>query len=221
MPLEHVVTYQAFREITNFIRNNSDDLEEFCHNTTRALTTRKAVKTPLSGWNRLKHKIAEMKSNLAPEPLLLENPHRFVLFPIQHNNIWRMYKKAEASFWTAKEIDLSADASDWAELSPTEQHFICHILAFFAASNGIVNENLSSIFIMEVTSPEAQCFYGFQIAIENIHSKTTPSSSTHTSRTPSRRCTFFRRLRPSHASNEKHSGHSNGATPMLPALLNA
>ncbi len=113
-----------------------------------------------------------MKGNLAPEPLLLENPHRFVLFPIQHNKIWRMYKKAEVLFWTAKEIDLSADASDWAELSPTEQHFICHVLAFFAASNGIVNKNLSSNFIMEVMSPEAQCFYGFQIAVENIHSKT-------------------------------------------------
>ncbi len=83
-----------------------------------------------------------------------------------------MYKKAEALFWTAEEIDLSADASDWAELSPTEQHFICHVLAFFAASDGIVNENLSSNFITEVTSPEAQCFYGFQIAVKNIQSKT-------------------------------------------------
>jgi ribonucleoside-diphosphate reductase subunit M2 len=82
-----------------------------------------------------------------------------------------MYKKAEASFWTAKEIDLSADASDWAGLSPMEQHFICHVLAFFAASNGIVNKNLSSNFITEVTSPEVRCFYGFQIAVKDIHSK--------------------------------------------------
>jgi ribonucleotide reductase beta subunit family protein with ferritin-like domain len=126
----------------------------------------------LSGWKKSKHKIAEMKSNLAPKLLLLENPYRFVLFPIQHNNIWRVYKKAEALFWTAKEIDLSADASDWAELSPTEQHFICHILAFFAASNGIINKNLSSNFITEVTSPEARCFFGFQISVKNIHSKT-------------------------------------------------
>jgi hypothetical protein len=155
MPLEHVATYQAFREITNFIRNKGNDWEEFCHNTTRASTTRKAAKTPSSGWKKSKHKIAEMKGNLTPEPLLLENPHRFVLFPIQHNNIWRMYKKAKALFWTAKEIDLSADASDRAELSPTEQHFIYHILAFFAASDGIVNKNLSSSFITEVMSPEA------------------------------------------------------------------
>ena len=100
------------------------------------------------------------------------NPHRFVLFPIQHNDIWRMYKKAEASFWTAEEIDLAANAMDWDRLSMTEQHFILHVLAFFAASDGIVNENLSSNFVTKVTSPEARCFYGFQIAVENIHSET-------------------------------------------------
>jgi ribonucleotide reductase beta subunit family protein with ferritin-like domain len=82
-----------------------------------------------------------------------------------------MYKKAKASFWTAKEINLSVDAADWAGLSPMEQHFISHVLAFFAASDGIVNKNLSSNFVTEVSSPEAQCFYGFQIAIENIHSE--------------------------------------------------
>jgi ribonucleotide reductase beta subunit family protein with ferritin-like domain len=113
-----------------------------------------------------------MKGNLTPKPLLLENPYRFVLFPIQHNDIWIMYKKAEALFWTAKEIDLSADASDWADFFPMEQHFICHVLAFFAASVGIINKNLSSNFITEVTPPEARCFYGFQIADENIHSET-------------------------------------------------
>jgi ribonucleoside-diphosphate reductase subunit M2 len=83
-----------------------------------------------------------------------------------------MYKKAEASFWTAEEIDLSSDAVDWDGLSTTEQHFILHVLAFFAASDGIVNENLSSNFETEVTSPEARCFYGFQIAVENIHNET-------------------------------------------------
>ena len=83
-----------------------------------------------------------------------------------------MYKKAEASFWTAEEIDLSSDAVDWDGLSTTEQHFILHVLAFFAASDGIVNENLSSNFATEITSPEARCFYGFQIAVENIHSET-------------------------------------------------
>jgi len=83
-----------------------------------------------------------------------------------------MYKKAEASFWTAEEIDLSADAVDWEQLSSTEQHFILHVLAFFAASDGIVNENPSGNFVTEITSPEARCFYGFQIAVENIHSET-------------------------------------------------
>jgi len=83
-----------------------------------------------------------------------------------------MYKKAEASFWTAEEIDLAADATDWDRLSTTEQHFILHVLAFFAASNGIVNKNLSSNFATKVTSSEARCFYGFQIAAKNIHSKT-------------------------------------------------
>jgi ribonucleoside-diphosphate reductase subunit M2 len=83
-----------------------------------------------------------------------------------------MYKKAEASFWTAEEIDLSTDAADWVRLSTNEQHFISHVLAFFAASDGIVNENLSGNFAMEITSPEARCFYGFQIAVENIHSET-------------------------------------------------
>jgi ribonucleotide reductase beta subunit family protein with ferritin-like domain len=82
-----------------------------------------------------------------------------------------MYKKAKASFWTAKEIDLKTNAADWNRLTDTERHFISHVLAFFAASDGIVNENLSSNFAMEVTSPEARCFYGFQIAIENIHSE--------------------------------------------------
>ena len=118
------------------------------------------------------HKNAKNKGTFSPEPLLQANPHRFVLFPIQHDDIWRIYKKAEASFWATEEIDLSSDAVDWDRLSTTEQHFIMHVLAFFAASDGIVNENLSSNFATEVTSPEARCFYGFQIAVENIHSET-------------------------------------------------
>jgi ribonucleoside-diphosphate reductase subunit M2 len=137
------------------------------------LTTRKTEKTPPPSNRKVSHhKNAENKGILAPEPLLQANPHCFVLFPIQHNDIWRMYKKAEASFWTAEEIDLSSDAVDWDGLSTTEQHFILHVLAFFAASDGIVNENLSSNFATEVTSPEARCFYGFQIAVENINSET-------------------------------------------------
>jgi ribonucleoside-diphosphate reductase beta chain len=106
------------------------------------------------------------------EPLLKENKNRFVLFPIQHNDIWQMYKKAEASFWTAEEIDLSQDRKNWEDLSDNERHFISHVLAFFAASDGIVNENLGVNFFNEVQLPEAKCFYGFQIMIENIHAET-------------------------------------------------
>jgi ribonucleotide reductase beta subunit family protein with ferritin-like domain len=165
--------YEAFREITNFIRDNGNDWGEFCHNTSRPSTTRKTVKNPPPSKRKVSHhKNAKNKGTLAPEPLLQANPHRFVLFPIQHDDIWRMYKKAEASFWTAEEIDISRNAVDWDRLLTTEQHFIMHVLAFFAASDGIINENLSSNFETEVTSPEARCFYGFQIAIGNILSET-------------------------------------------------
>lgn len=106
------------------------------------------------------------------EPILKENKDRFVLFPITHNDIWEFYKKAEASFWTAEEIDLSQDLSDWEKMTDGERHFITHVLAFFAASDGIVNENLAENFVAEVQYTEAKFFYGFQIAIENIHSET-------------------------------------------------
>jgi ribonucleoside-diphosphate reductase subunit M2 len=133
----------------------------------------------------------------ADEPLLQENPNRFVLFPIKYHEvrvasincasrvkwpiriltslqqIWQMYKKAEASFWTAEEIDLSKDLHDWNnKLNDDERYFISHVLAFFAASDGIVNENLLERFSGEVQIPEARCFYGFQIMMENIHSET-------------------------------------------------
>jgi ribonucleotide reductase beta subunit family protein with ferritin-like domain len=106
------------------------------------------------------------------EPLLTENPQRFVLFPIKYNDMWEMYKKHMASFWTAEEIDLHQDLSDWEKLNSGEKHFIKHVLAFFAASDGIVLENLSEKFCSEIQVPEARCFYGFQIAMENIHSET-------------------------------------------------
>ena len=106
------------------------------------------------------------------EPLLAENPNRFVLFPIQNNEVWQFYKKSQASFWTAEEIDLSQDQKDWNNLNDNERHFIKHVLAFFAASDGIVNENLAVNFMQEVQMPEARCFYGFQIMMENIHSET-------------------------------------------------
>lgn len=106
------------------------------------------------------------------EPLLSENKNRFVLFPIEHSDIWQMYKQGQASFWTAEEIDLSADVKDWEDLNDGERHFISHVLAFFAASDGIVNENLAENFLKEVQYAEAKCFYGFQIMMENIHSET-------------------------------------------------
>jgi len=108
----------------------------------------------------------------AIEPILMENKQRFVLFPIKHPQVWEMYKKAEASFWTAEEIDLAHDMTDWEKLTKDEKHFISNVLAFFAASDGIVNENLCERFASEVQLPEARCFYGFQIAMENIHSET-------------------------------------------------
>ncbi len=114
-----------------------------------------------------------MKDLNSTEPILQDNKDRFVLFPIKHHDMWNMYKDAEASFWTAEEIDLSSDLSDWKDrLSEDEKHFIKHVLAFFAASDGIVNENLAVNFMQEVQYPEARCFYGYQIMIENIHSET-------------------------------------------------
>ena len=107
------------------------------------------------------------------EPLLDDNPNRFVLFPIKHDDIWQFYKKSEASFWTAEEIDLNQDLADWEnKLNDDEKHFIKHVLAFFAASDGIVNENLAENMVNEVQYTEAKFFYGFQIMMENIHSET-------------------------------------------------
>ncbi|KAJ3609059.1 hypothetical protein NHX12_023586 [Muraenolepis orangiensis] len=113
-----------------------------------------------------------LKNNdVEDEPLLRANPRRFVLFPIQYPDIWMMYKQALASFWTVEEVDLSKDQVDWNRLKPGEKHFLGHVLAFFAASDGIVNENLVQRFSQEVQLPEARSFYGFQILIENVHSE--------------------------------------------------
>ena len=106
------------------------------------------------------------------DPMLTPNEDRFVLFPLKHNEIWEMYKSHVAVFWTAEEIDLVSDLTDWERLSDNERHFISHVLAFFAASDGIINENLALRFYNDIQSPEARCFYGFQIAMENIHSET-------------------------------------------------
>ena len=105
------------------------------------------------------------------EILLKENKDRFVLFPIKYDEIWAMYKQAENSFWTAEEVDLSADLKDWEKLNEGEKHFVTNVLAFFAASDGIVNENLAVNMMNAVQLPEARCFYGFQIMMENIHSE--------------------------------------------------
>ena len=108
-----------------------------------------------------------------PEPILQENPDRFVLFPIQHHDIWQMYKQQQACIWTAEEIDLAQDLSDWRnKLNDDERYFIKNVLAFFAASDGIVNENLAENFLSEVQYTEAKFFYGFQVMMENIHSET-------------------------------------------------
>ncbi|XP_051909604.1 ribonucleoside-diphosphate reductase subunit M2 [Hippocampus zosterae] len=136
-------------------------------NTARILASKTARKifaeTPL--------KDAKKNGSREVEPLLKDNPRRFVIFPIQYHDIWRMYKKAEASFWTAEEVDLSKDTQHWEVLKEDEKFFISHVLAFFAASDGIVNENLVERFTQEVQVTEARCFYGFQIAMENIHSE--------------------------------------------------
>jgi ribonucleoside-diphosphate reductase beta chain len=104
------------------------------------------------------------------EKILVENPNRFVIFPIEHNDIWEYYKQHQAAFWTAEEVDLTNDIRDWEKLTEKEQYFIKNILSFFAASDGIVNENLAENFYREVQYPEAKFFYGFQLAMENIHS---------------------------------------------------
>ncbi len=107
------------------------------------------------------------------EPILKENPDRFVLYPIRHHDLWSFYKKAESSFWTVDEIDLTSDINDWQiKLNENERHYIKHVLAFFAASDGIVNENLTENFLSAVQYTEAKFFYGFQMTMENIHSET-------------------------------------------------
>ncbi|XP_041661253.1 ribonucleoside-diphosphate reductase subunit M2 isoform X2 [Cheilinus undulatus] len=136
-------------------------------NSTRILASKTARKI----FDEPESKAVKKSGSEGEEPLLKENPRRFVIFPIQYHDIWQMYKKAEASFWTAEEVDLSKDLLHWESLKDEERYFISHVLAFFAASDGIVNENLVERFTQEVQVTEARCFYGFQIAMENIHSE--------------------------------------------------
>lgn len=136
------------------------------------MTTQKDNQIDSAGlFNQREHQPLANGLNGQVEPILATNRDRFVILPIRHSEVWQMYKKAEASFWTAEEVDLSEDAADWSRLNDNERHFVSTILAFFAASDGIVNENLAINFMREVQIPEARCFYGFQIAIENIHSE--------------------------------------------------
>lgn len=116
--------------------------------------------------------MSQFTQQVQPEPLLEENPNRFVILPIKYNDIWKMYKDQVACFWTAEEIDLVQDMKDWERLTDNEKHFIKYVLAFFAASDGIVLENLAMRFCTEIQVPEARCFYGFQMMMENIHSET-------------------------------------------------
>uniref|UniRef100_A0A2I3S028 Uncharacterized protein n=2 Tax=Pan troglodytes TaxID=9598 RepID=A0A2I3S028_PANTR len=128
----------------------------------------------LSGTRVLASKTPKTKAaapGVEDEPLLRGNPCRFVIFPVEYHDIWQMYKKAEASFWTTEEVDLSKDIRHWESPKPEERYFISHVLVFFAASDGIVNENLVERFSQIVQITEARCFYGFQIAMENIHSE--------------------------------------------------
>lgn len=115
--------------------------------------------------------LAKSKNRMS-DPILAPNPHRFCIFPIQYHDLWKMYKQHEASFWTSEEIDLSGDLKHWQALTDDERFFVSHILAFFASSDGIVNENLAARFMNEVQIPEARAFYSFQIAMETIHSET-------------------------------------------------
>jgi len=131
-------------------------------------TTKTSQLAPL----QKKQETAPLQDDKEDEPLLQENPNRFVLFPIKHPKVWEMYKQQQASFWTAEEIDLFSDLKDWERLNKDEKHFIKYVLAFFAASDGIVLENLVEQFCTDVQLPEARSFYGFQIAMENIHAET-------------------------------------------------
>lgn len=152
--------------------NNEEEIKENDENFNREETKETIINGHDDDFDKEEEDINEHKDfNPEIEPLLRENPRRFVVFPIEYPDIWAKYKQAEASFWTTEEVDLSKDLNHWHSLTDNERRFISHVLAFFAASDGIVNENLVERFTQEVQVTEARCFYGFQIAIENIHSE--------------------------------------------------
>merc|ERR1712151_372271 len=160
----HTIISREGKVVKNFKVDLPRDLEDVLG--TNEASSASASLAPVSRVS------AELKKWEKSDPILQENPQRFVMFPIHYPQVWEMYKKHEASFWTAEEIDLSQDTKDWDMLSANEKHFVTHVLAFFAASDGIVLENLASSFSTQVQIPEARAFYGFQIAMENIHSET-------------------------------------------------
>lgn len=151
------------------MENNKENVLTSNFNKLNILTESNGLKSPDINKKPKEKPIKKFDPEI--EPLLKENPRRFVMFPIQYPDIWNKYKEAEASFWTTEEVDLSKDLVHWKKLNDNERHFIKHVLAFFAASDGIVNENLVERFSQEVQVTEARCFYGFQIAIENVHSE--------------------------------------------------
>jgi len=157
------------------VKSSSDELKEHTPEKLQASQACSSTNnSPTQHINQLCEKMdkAKLEEEESTELLLRENKSRFVLFPIRHHAVWEMYKKHMASFWTVEEIDLSQDGKDWESLTSDEQHFIKMVLGFFAASDGIVLENLAERFITEVQLPEARCFYGFQLMMENIHSET-------------------------------------------------
>lgn len=169
MPLQVSTKENVRKHLENVSLKDKTSPKKLC---TSPISQDNGVKSVMSKTKAVR-KVQLKENEFLPElePLLKENPRRFVVFPIQWPDIWQMYKKAEASFWTVEEVDLSKDAFDWGRLTSSEKHFISHVLAFFAASDGIVNENLVERFSQEVQITEARCFYGFQVAMENVHSE--------------------------------------------------
>lgn len=166
----HTLISADGKVVKNYDVNFPADLEEML--ASPVVSASAVVSSDERGKAPLSRVSLELKELEKDDPLLKENPRRFVMFPIQYPEVWEMYKKHEASFWTAEEIDLSSDSKDWESLTDSERHFVKHVLAFFAASDGIVCENLASQFSTEIQIPEARAFYGFQMAMENIHSET-------------------------------------------------
>jgi len=168
----HTLISSQGKVFKNFEVNMPADLDAMLASASPSDEVALKPASEVAGWAPMSRVTLEVKALEKEDPLLKENPRRFVMFPIQYPEVWEMYKKHEASFWTAEEIDLSSDSKDWENLSDSERHFVKHVLAFFAASDGIVCENLAGQFSTEIQIPEARAFYGFQIAMENIHSET-------------------------------------------------